>query len=220
MKKVMIHENLQGEKLKELLSFVAKKSNKMSLARYYEGKLTQEEFNKMQTEYKALILEEDKRNRVNYNENINGYRELINDFYDTEIEVEEYFNNHLKQGLESYTSLKYEEFRNGKCERYNAKTQDLLYVKFTRDTPVTRGPVFEVCYFKLGEIFRKLVSNMNNLFEYPNYIENIEFEDLVFYNGERVALAICSHENFAYMDLEDERYEELLELSILEDMED
>jgi len=59
---------------------------------------------------------------------------------------------------------------------------------------------------------------MNTLFHYPFFIENIPFEDLTFYKNERVLLGTCSHENFAYMHLEDEEYRELLKLNIFDDI--
>lgn len=66
--------------------------------------------------------------------------------------------------------------------------------------------------------YNELLLNMNTLFHYPFFIENIPFEDLTFYKNERVLLATCSHENFAYMHLEDEEYRELLKLNIFDDI--
>lgn len=69
MKEFSIYEDLQGDKLKDLLLFVTGISDKMSLARYYKRKLTQEQFNQIQNEYKVFIHEEDKRRRLYYKEN-------------------------------------------------------------------------------------------------------------------------------------------------------
>jgi len=218
MKKVLINENLLGTKLNQLLLYVAKKSNKMSLARYYKGKLTKEEFGLMQTEYKELILKEDKESRICYKDNINGYRDRINDFCGTEMSAEEYFNHHLKRDLENCNSLDYKEFKHGKYKPFNGTTSDFLCIKYTRNTPVTRGPVFEICYFEIGYIANKLISKMNKLFEYPHQIGSVQFEDLTFYKGETVVLGICPHEPFAYMNLEDDEYQELIEMGVLLDI--
>jgi hypothetical protein len=226
MKKVFINENLNGNELNELLLFVGRKSNKLSLSRSYLGKLTQEEFNQMQLEDKSLILAEHKQSRLDYNENINGYRDLIDDYYsDTEMDVEEYLNHHFEEELAYFTSLGYEafqleceEFQDEKYENFNARTADFLYTRFTRVTPVTKGPAFEMCYFILGDIFRDLMSNISKLFVYPHQIEGTEFEDLTFYKEERTILAICAHEHFAYMNLEDDEYDEFEKLNILHEV--
>ncbi|MBZ9624779.1 hypothetical protein G9F71_018180 [Clostridium sp. FP2] len=222
MKNVFINEDLQGKELNELLLFVGGKINKLSLSRYYFGKLTQEEFNQMQSEDKPLILAQDKQRRLDYIENINGYRDLINDYCDTEMDAEECLNHILEQDIGFCTSLGYEEFQleneefqNEKYEHFNAKTADFLYTKFTRMTPASRGPLFEMCYFIIGDVFRNLMSTMSKLFVYPHQIEGTEFEDLTFYKEERIILAICAHEGFAYMNLEDDEYEEFSKLNIL-----
>ncbi|SDH43350.1 hypothetical protein [Desulfosporosinus hippei] len=221
MKKFDVYQNIEGNNLKQLLLFVGKYSNKMSFARYYEGKLTEEEFNQLQMEYKESILEEDKKNRLHYKENVNGYRDRINNFCRTDMNVEEYaekyFNHLLEQDIMS-CNLNYERFEKGKYEPYKRTSTDFLYVKYTRRTPVTRGPVFEMCFFMVGETYRKLLLNMNKLFEYPYQIEGGEFEDLTFYKEERLLLAICSHERYAYMNLEDDEYQEFLKLDILSDL--
>ncbi|MBZ9634042.1 hypothetical protein [Clostridium sp. FP1] len=225
MKKIFINEDLNGKELNELLLFVGRKCNKLSLSRDHLGKLTQEEFNQMQLEDKSLILAEHKQSRLDYNENINGYRDLIDDYCDTEMDAEEYLNHHFEEELAYFTSLGYEafqlegeEFQDEKYEDFNAKTADFLYTKFTRVTPVSRGPAFEMCYFIIGDTFRKIMSNMSKLFVYPHQIEATEFEDLTFYKEERIILAICAHEHFAYMNLEDEEYEELAKLNILHEV--
>lgn len=225
MKRVFINEDLQGKELNELLLFVGRKINKMSLSRYYHGNITQEEFNQMQLEDKSVLLEEDKQRRLDYNENINGYRDEIDGYCDTEMEGEEFLNYILEQDIKFCTSLGYEEFQleneefyNEKYEHFNGKTADFLYTKFTRLSPASKGPLFEMCYFLIGDIFRKLISNMSKLFAYPHEIEGTEFEDLTFYKDERIILAICAHEDSAYMDLEDDEYEEFVKLNILDEI--
>lgn len=223
MKKIFINENLNGNELNKLLLFIGRKSNRLSLSRGYFGKLTQEEFNEMQLEDRSLILAEHKQRRLDYNENINGYRELIDNYYiDMEMDAEEYLNHHFEEELAYFTSLGYEafqleceEFQDEKYKNFNARTADFLYTKFARVTPVTKGPVFEMCYFTLGDIFRNLISNISNLFAYPHKIEDTEFEDLTFYKKERTILAICAHEHFAYMNLEDKEYDKFEKLNIL-----
>jgi protein-arginine kinase activator protein McsA len=218
MKSVCIIDDLEGEKLKELLLFVIGKSNKMSLERVYRGKLTDEEFNQMQVQYKEFIFDEDKKRRLYYKENINGYRERINKYYSGETKAEKYFDAVLEQELENYKSINHQDFNNGNFKPYCGKTSDLLNVSFTRIRPTGYGGVSEICYFKLGDTVRKVISNMHKLFQYPHYIENTKFEDLTFYKGERVVLAICQHEGFANLNFEDDEYEEFSKLSIIQNI--
>jgi len=101
LKRVYIHENLNGMKLTELISFAGKISNIMSLARYYSGKLTEEQFNQIQLEYKSLILEEDKKRRKDYHENINGCRDRLSAIRDDAMKLEEYFNRQIKGDMDN-----------------------------------------------------------------------------------------------------------------------
>lgn len=214
MKCIFINEELQGRELNELLLFVGKISDKMSFARYYNGKLNQDEFNKMQLEYKSVILEKNKEKRIIYKKNINGYKDRIDALCGAKMSVEEYFNHQLEQEIQMCNSLDYENFKNGQYEHYQGSCTDFLYLKYTRNTPVTSGPVFEMCFFMIGDTYNNLLSNMKKLFEYPYKIEGSEFEDLTFYKGERSVLAICSHEHFALMDLEENEYKEFEKLRI------
>jgi len=218
MKKVLLYENLTGNKLMDLLSFVDSKSDRMSITRFhYNGMLTIEEYNQMQMEFRSLLIEDIKQLRLNYIENKDGYRDRLRENYslNTEEEEEDFFNDMLEDFC---NTCKYEDFIDDKHERYSEETTDFLYVKVTRCTPVTIGPVCELCFFTLGETYKKIISNIQKLFEMPYYIKNNKFEDLALYNGERKVLAICSHEGFALMDLDDDEYEEFSKLDISHDI--
>lgn len=214
---VSIRKNIRGQKLKDLLSFACRNSDKISIAKYYHGNLTLQEFDQIQDEFKRVILENDKENRLNYQENKNGYRDKLHErsVISTKEDADKYFNDALEQEIEILNGLKYEHFINKKNERYHGNKKDYIHSRFTRITPVTMGPVFEVCYFSIGDTFKEIVTNLNNLYEYPYSIETFEFEDLCFYKEEREILAICSHEGFAYMVLEDGEYKEFSELHVL-----
>jgi hypothetical protein len=60
----IIHEEVKGSQLKDLLIYVSKISNIISLAREFNGELTNKEFNEIQNEYKMHILEEDKKRQL------------------------------------------------------------------------------------------------------------------------------------------------------------
>ena len=67
----------------------------------------------------------------------------------------------------------------------------------------------------IGESCIKLRKNERSL---PHQIKGTEFEDLTFYKEERIILAICAHEHFAYMNLEDDEYEGFAKLNILHEV--
>jgi len=77
-----------------------------------------------------------------------------------------------------------------------------------------------MCFYTISETYSKLLTSMNKLFEYPYPIDSYEFEDLAFYQGEWPVLAICSHEQFAYLELEDDEYQEFAKLDILHSVAD
>jgi hypothetical protein len=124
----------------------------------------------------------------------------------------------MDQDLDSMNAIKYENFKNS--QRYHPETKDYLYTRFTRITPVTCGPVYEVCYFKIGNLFNMILNSIKDLFECPYRIMNNDFEDLTFYKEKDEVLVICSHEHFAYMVLNDEEYDKFLKLNIPHDLHD
>lgn len=222
LKEIYIIEDLQGNKLKDLLSFAESRSDKMSISRfYYQGKLTIEEFNQMQAEFKESLIECDRQNRIYYINNNN----MVKDIFAQDMSMEKgeeadklFFQMLEQESNDFYNQCKFEDFINGEQERFDDNSSDFITVKITRCTPVNIGPVCEMCYYILGETYRDITTNMKKLFEIPYHIKNSEFEDLIMYNGDRAVLAIHSHECTAYMKLEDDEYEALLKLGIPHDL--
>jgi len=62
------------------------------------------------------------------------------------------------------------------------QTEDCLENIFTRNMPVTSGPLFHMCYYKEGEEFNSIEKNLESLFDFPYNIDELEFEDLAFYD--------------------------------------
>jgi len=56
MIKISINEDVAGEKLSELMDFVIKRSNIISVSRYYTGFLDVSEFKQMQEAYKNTYI--------------------------------------------------------------------------------------------------------------------------------------------------------------------
>lgn len=214
--KVYINKDLEGKELKDLLLFVSNISNKMSLARYYNGKNTLEEFNEMQKEYKKYILDEYELRCYNYKENVDGYKERLMMFswIKTDEDAYQHFSGMLEQDLENFATL---EERMDYCEEripYPNMPSDFLYHNFTRTSSVTRGPVFEMFYYNIGVTFDKLRMNVKTLFEFPYNINDFPVEDMCLYKDNYKKLAICSHEKYAFMELDEGEYNKFLEFKM------
>lgn len=192
----------------------------MSLARYYDGKYTIDDFNEMQRELRQGALDEYKLRCHKYKENIDGYKEnLLESFtwLKTDEDVYEHFDGMLEQDIEMVDML---ENKKNLCEErapYTNMPSDFLYHNFTRSSSVTRGPVFEMFYYNIDETFDKLRISIKTLFEYPYYINDFPLEDMCFYKDKFKKIAVCSHEGYAFMELSDDEYNEFLELKIEHD---
>ena len=210
--RVYIDINLQGSKLKQFIEFIKNISNSYSIARDFNGSLPDDIMQRLNNELKERFLQEDIERREKYTKNPE-YRKLLNDclrISNTE-EAIEYFDNILSQEMQMVDgSISF----SGKDHRFETMCDELIEVRYTRDTLVTRGGIFEVCYFSYGPMLSEILLHMNSLFELPYRIESYQFMDLAFYNGNEVKLAICSHEQHAYMELNEEEFNEFLTLDI------
>lgn len=215
MNRVNIEENLKGKKLRDFMLFAKEISDKISVCRYYNGMLSSDEFNQIQEEYKRMIIEEDKDYRIKFIDNFEYNKSKFPIYVNSKEDASVYLDKVLDQNLKSYDYVKYEDFINPKQERFDKNRPDFLYMNYTRNTPVTRSPVFEVIYFSIGNTLLETINKLNSLYDFPYKINNYEFEDLCFYKGNRIVLAICSHENFAYMNLDDKENLEFMKLNIL-----
>jgi hypothetical protein len=216
MKFVSIDKNLKGENLNTFLEFLGKHGTKMSITRYYRGKLTKDDFDQVQKEYSEYIYQEHTRRYSAYKDNKEGYKVRIDNMIGSSDKAESYFQAVLEQELNMLNDLTYENVVSENFNDTKFESEDLIEIKYTRRTPVTRGPLFEVCYFNMGGVFRQLSNEMTSLYQFPYYIHGQEFENMTIYNDERILLAICSHEQFDFMNVTDEEYEELMTLNILE----
>lgn len=205
MNNITINENVTGQQLEEMLEMVAQNSTMMSVARYCG----------MNYSYKkALVSMKDaiRKHRLEYQENIDGFKDYLDEKYSSESEIDAYFDNIYNMNLKSNEAQKpLLIFEGEKLEGFD----DFIEVNYTNDTPVTSGPEFEMVYFKIGDTFQQLKTRLPSLFKFPYKIIDKCYEDLAFYNGSRVIMAICSHEKFAYLNLTDEEYNNIKELGIM-----
>jgi hypothetical protein len=215
---VYINENLSESKVRKLFEFAANISNTVSLARYYYGRFSRMEFDAIQNEYKDLILEEDRTRRLHYRNDTANYRERLNHILGIKDvnAANQYFDELFNQDL---ISLNHFSVQEGKMPRFTTNNNAYLYTRYTRISPVTRGPVFELCYFDLSLLDKELILP-TRLFAYPIYINEVAFEDITFYGDNRVVLAICAHEQYAYLRLTEGEYRCFCGLNIMHEVND
>jgi hypothetical protein len=216
MIKISINEDVAGVKLSELMDFVIKRSDSISVSRYYTGFLDVSEFKQMQEKYKEYIYKENARRKEAYKSNLNDYQFRINSMLhsDSEDDAYSYFDELLEQDLSALEEFQYDSFSEESDKRFTSQSVEFIKTKYTRVTPVTMNPVFEMCFFKLGQISLSITNKMKNLYDFPYMIDGIGYEDITFYKNDVIILAVCSHERFAYLSLNKKDFEAFKELGI------
>lgn len=205
MNRITINKNITGLKLNKMLEIVAQNSTMLSVTRYCNMNYNCSEA--LNTIEKAV-----RKHRLEYEENIDGFKDYLDRKYNTESKIDAYFENIYNINLRSIEDQKPLLIKESK------KLEDLddfIELDYTNDTPVTSGPEFEMAYFKIGDIFQQLKSMLPSLLKFPYKIIDKCYEDLTFYNDSRVIMAICSHENFAYLNLTDEEYKNIKDLGTI-----
>lgn len=201
MKEKIIEDNLKRKELQELLEKVKMKSTSFSIARYYEGYMSEDDFNHMQLELKDKMVYEHEQHILDYKENRNGYRDELDSLFhfNDEKEAMDYFDELFNHQLEVYEEYQFCEFENQKKDILDVPQESLLKKEYTRITPVSIGPVFEVYTFSM-DVFDDVTNHMKKLFS-TYKIYGSEFEDLCCYDEKgNVILKICSHESYAIID--------------------
>lgn len=216
MIKILINEDVAGVKLSELMDFVIKRSDSISVSRYYTGFLNISEFKQMQESYIEYIYKENARRREAYKSNLNDYQFRINSMLhsDSEDDAYSYFDELLEQNLSILEELQYDSFSEESDKRFTSQSDEFIKTKYTRVTPVTLNPVFEMCFFKLGQISSSIINKMKELYDFPYMIDGIGYENITFYKNDVIILAVCSHERFAYLNLNEKDFDAFKELGI------
>lgn len=193
----VIEKNLKKKELQELLTKIKNASDSFSIARYYEGNMSKEEFECMQQQFKDMIEYEHQKRIKDYENNVEGYQEKLNQLFHfcSLKEAMPYFEELYNQELNVYKSCQYCEFEGYEEEVLEIPDDFLIKREMTRITPVTIGPVFEVLTFSI-KAFDVIGKSMKKLFSQYNVFGS-EFEDLCFYKNGKVVFAICSHEGYA-----------------------
>lgn len=216
MLKISINEDVSDVKLNELMDFVIKRSDTVSVSRYYTGFLDMAEFEQMQESYREHIYKENASRREAYTSNRNDYQVKISSMLhsDTEQEANSYFDELLEQDLSMFEGLQYDSFSEEPDKKFTSQSDEFKKTKYTRFTPVTMNPVFEMCFFQLGQVSASIINKMKDLYDFPYLIDGTAFEDIAFYKNDKIILAVCSHERFAYLNLAENDYKSFEELGI------
>ena len=215
---VYIHENITENTVRKLFHFTKGISNTISLARYYHGQFSKEEEEAIQNEYRDNILKEDRERRLRYADSATGYKELLSRQMDimSEDAAAAYFDKLLERDI---MSVDHFIVMGGKMPRFARRGRDYLYTRYTRISPMTRGPVLELCYFDIN-LFDLEQIIQRRLFAYPIYLNRTAFEDIVFYGEGRIILATCAHKHLACMKLKKQEYIKFCELNICHNIND
>ncbi len=173
----------------------------------------------MQEAYKEHVYKEDAGRRADYQNNLNDYQFRINNMLHSDFvdDTYSYFDEILEHDLSMFEKLQYESFSEESDKRFTSLSAEFIKSKYTRFTPVTMNPVFEICFFQLGKISTSIIIKMKELYDFPYIIDGVHFEDMTFYNNDIVILAICSLERFAYMNLNEDDLEIFKKIGIIYD---
>lgn len=112
---------------------------------------------------------------------------------------------------EEFEDIDYDTLRVGP---YETDRKDYLESWYTRQSYVTLCPLFEMTRFSMGDTLAEVSSKMKHLFSFPILLDETAFEDLAFHRGDRVLMAVCSHERFCHLDLTEEEYDRFKNLNI------
>lgn len=98
----------------------------------------------------------------------------------------------------------------------NIDSPEVTDYKFRRYSENSVGAIYEMIYLKKGKILDEILKQINDIFDMPFYIEELEeeFSDLTLYDETKKTILIISHEEYAELNLTDRQYEEFKKLKI------
>jgi len=192
-----LNQDIKGEELQKIFEFLNRISDKISIERYCAERIPEEEFEKVQKEYKEHILKLDRERRQEYAVDENNIRKTLKKHLGikNDKEANKYFDKLLEQDLDVLNEVK----NYGEKRVVNPIEEDVIAKKYTRVATTTRGPIMQQYYIKIGELLKRIEQDMTSLFAFPYHINNEEYENLTFYKDEKMIFSICSHENYAML---------------------
>ena len=205
-----LNKNIKGEKLQKMFNYLNRIADRVSIERYCSERIPDDEFAAVQAEFKNHLLENDKKRRNDYASDRENYRARLRRYLGikTEQEATKYFDTLLNQDMEILECVK----NDGKIREVAPIEEDVIRKRYTRITPTTSGPIMQQYYIRVGELLKRIESDMDSLFAFPYTINNEQYENLAFYRGKDPIFTICSHEKFACIMLNEKEQKELQKL--------
>lgn len=223
----MNDEKIVGEDLNKLLNFCFLHSDRVTLTTECQTTLSEEEITAIIENHKEISRSKNLKYKEDYDTNRDNYRDRLHrtlKYLDNSKEkAYEYFDGLLEQELEMIPMIKdgfYEDQkRKDIIEKvsYNFDNLPLIEIQVTNHTPVTIGPIVNLCFFECDERMRSEFSKMSDLFS-PIEIGYARMDDMVFFDGDRVFFSVCSHEGYANFNFTDEEFQEFMKLGLAHDI--
>jgi hypothetical protein len=225
----MDNENITGADLQMLLDFCFRYSDRVDMTTQLHHKLSEDELEEIKKKAIESAYVQNRKYKQDYEENKNGYRDSLHFLYkglvgDTKEDAFRYFDGLLDQELEItshmeeyYTRCLVNEEPEIDLSSYDFGDLPFVSVVRTNETAVTRGPIVDLCTFLLNGRMRQEFLRIEALFA-PINIAGVHFDDMTFYSGDRHLLAVCSHEQYATFDLEEEECKEFIKLGLPHDI--
>lgn len=200
MSQKYIETNLKKKELQDFLQTIKIKSQTITIERYYEGYMSIEEFEHMQSELKQKITHDYEKRIHDYQNNIEGYRDEMNNVFHflNDEEANSYFQELFNQDMDVYNEYQYCEFEHQKNIKLDIPDDVLIERRLTRISPVSVGPVFEILTLSVRAL-ETIMPQMKKLFS-SFKVYGGEFEDLCCYDEKGATLLINSHEGYAIVE--------------------
>lgn len=204
MKISMDYEDIYGASMKNMWDFCFRHCNKVTLTNSFTPKYTLEEYN----------MAKEKRR---YDDDLN-YESWMNR---APLSPEEQENSELN--IEMLKQLEIENLSQGLCSKH--EINEFLYTikknfiicerEVSYENHCTSSSRIMVnCTFEINDALKQCFYKMDNLFTYVELIDDFSMDDPVFYKDNKKFLSICTHEQFATLDISEEEYEEFSLLQI------
>lgn len=199
----MDYEDIYDTKMIKLWDFCFKYCDKITLTNSTTPRYTVDEYNEAKEKQEVPY---------DYEEAFAAYTPSSQE--DKE-QMEFVLNNHKLQNIRNYFTGIYSEielntFLNDIRKKYGLIERDLTF----HNHCTTSTAVMENYTFLLNESLKQVFYKMDNIFSYIEIMDTLKMDDPAFYKDNNIFLSICSHEQYATLNISEEEYEEFRQLDI------
>ncbi len=199
----MDYEDIYGAKMIKLWNFCFEHCEKVTLTNSYTPRYTVDEYNKAKEKQEVLY---------DFEEAFAAYTPSSQE--DKE-QMEFVINNHKLQNIRNYftgiySDTELNDFINNIRENYELIERDLTF----HNHCTTSTAVMENYTFSLNDSLKQVFFKMDNIFSNVEIIDELIMDDPAFYKDNNVFLSICSHEQYATLNISEVEYEEFRQLNI------